>query len=182
MKRHHQAIHKILRYLKGNPSSGIFFETNNKVHLKAFSDSNLASCFETRRSTIGFCIFLGTSLVSRKTRKQSTVSRSSSEVEYRALITTTCELQWLTYLITNLHVKDFLPSALYCDNQAARHIAHNLSFHERTKHINLFCHVVREKLKEKLFQLLPIRTSLHICSQNLWSLVVSKILFQSSDC
>jgi len=97
-------------------------------------------------------------LISWKTKKQSTVSRSSSEVEYRALAATTCELQWLTYLLHDLHIDDFLPSILCCDNQTARHITQNPRFHERTKHVDLDFHVVREKLKANLFHLLSIKT------------------------
>ena len=104
-------------------------------------------------------MFLGTSLISWKPKKQNTVSRSSSEAEYRALATTTCELQWLSYLLRDLQVQTTDQSTLYCDSQSARQIAHNPTFHERTKHIDLDCHIVREKLQSKLFHLLPIRSS-----------------------
>jgi len=88
------------------------------------------------------------------------VSRSSSEAEYGALATLTCEIQWLKYLINEFKIKIQTPAVVYCDNQSARYIAHNPSFHERTKHIEIDCHVVREKLQSKLFQLLPI-SSIH---------------------
>jgi len=83
------------------------------------------------------------------------VSRSS-EAEYRALETTCCEVQWLSYLIEDLYLVTSNNASLFCDSQSARHIAHNNSFHERTKLIDIDCHVVREKLKQGLFQLLPI--------------------------
>lgn len=110
----------------------------------------------THKSTTGFCIYIGTSLISQKTKKQSTISRSSSETKYRALATTVYELQWLTYLLHDLQVIMVTLANLYCDNQAARHIAMNLVFHERTKHLDIDCHVVREKLQAGLFHLLPI--------------------------
>ena len=112
----------------------------------------------TRRSTTGFCIFLEESLISWKTKKQSTVSRSSSEAEYRALASTSCQLQWLTFLLRDLHVITPNSACLYCDSQAARHIALNSSFHECTKHIDIDCHVVHERLQQNLFHLLPIRS------------------------
>jgi len=90
-------------------------------------------------------------------KKQNIVSRSSSEVEYRALATKICELQWLTFLLLNLQVDVVTPTNLYCDNQVVRHIIMNLVFHERTKHIDIDCHVVREKLLVVLFHILPVK-------------------------
>ncbi len=119
---------------------------------------HLASCILTRRSTTGFCIFLGESLISWKTKKQNTVSRSSSEAEYRALAATCCEVQWVTFLLEDLDITTHSTKNLYCDSQSARHIAQNHSFHERTKHLDIDCHVVRERLQQGLFNLLPIST------------------------
>jgi hypothetical protein len=86
------------------------------------------------------------------------VSRSSSEAEYRALASTICEIQWLTYLLKDLRIKFTNPALLFCDNDSARHIAQNVVFHERTKHIEIDCHMVRERLQKGLMDLLPINT------------------------
>ncbi|RZB80187.1 Retrovirus-related Pol polyprotein from transposon RE1 [Glycine soja] len=80
-------------------------------------------------------------------------------LESRALASTTCELQWITSLLQNLYVPHITPSLLYYDSQSARHIASNPNFHERTKHINIDCHIVRKKLQAKLFHLLPMPSS-----------------------
>ena len=87
------------------------------------------------------------------------MSRSSSEAEYRALASTTCELQWLTYLLRDLKVSCSKPAVLYCDNQSALHIAANPVFHERTKHLDIDCHLVREKAQEGLMRLLPVSSA-----------------------
>ena len=155
-KLHHQAVQRILRYIKSFPAQGIFFPKSTDIQLKAFSDTDWASCITTRRSTTGFCIFLGNSLISWKTKKQSTISRSSSEVEYRTLATTCFEIQWLVYLLRDLCIKANNAASLFCDSQSARHITHNNGFHERIKHLDIDCHVVREKLQHGLFHLLPI--------------------------
>ena len=153
---HSQATFRILCYLKQAPGSGLFFPANSSLQLKAFSDSDWAGCLDIRCSITGFSIYLGDSLVSWRSKKQPTVSRSSSETEYRALATTTCELQWLTYLLNDLHVSANQPALLYYDNQSALQIAANKVFHEHTKHIDINCHLVREKVQSGLIKLLPV--------------------------
>ena len=72
------------------------------------------------------------------------------QAKYRAIATITCEIQWLVYLLQDLKIPFEQPSLLYCDNDSARYIAANPVFYERTKHIEINCHIVREKLKKGL--------------------------------
>ncbi|CAJ2651351.1 uncharacterized mitochondrial protein AtMg00810-like [Trifolium pratense] len=153
---HFKAAHKVLRYLKGNPGTGLFFPRNSSIQLLGFSDADWGGCIDSRRSITGYCFFLGQSLICWKSKKQLTVSKSSSEAEYRALASATCELQWLSYLLRDLQVTTDKLHALYCDSQSALHIASNPVFHERTKHLDIDCHIVREKLQGGLMKLLPI--------------------------
>lgn len=133
-----------------SPSQGLLFSSNSTLQLKAFSDSDWASCSDTRRSITGLSIFLGDFLISQKSKKQQIFSWSSSEAEYQALASTVRELQWLNDLLRDLNVEFISAAILYCDNQSACHIVSNAIFHERTKHIKIGCHVVQEKLIAKL--------------------------------
>ncbi|KAK2453566.1 putative mitochondrial protein [Trifolium repens] len=155
---HYNAACRVIRYLKHNPGRGLLFPRSSDLQILGFTDADWAGCLDTRKSTTGYCFFIGSSLVSWKAKKQTTVSRSSSEAEYRALSSATCELIWLLYLLNDLKIQCSKPPVIYCDSQSALHIASNLVFHERTKHLEIDCHLVREKLQQGLLRLLPIST------------------------
>lgn len=143
---HYDATVRIFCYIKSSPGQGIMFPTTNSLQVSAYFDFDWSSCPLTRRSTNGFLIQLGNSPISWYAKKQSTISRSSAKAEYRALASTSCELTWLKKLLLDLQVPHPQPMLLYCDNQAALHIDQNPVFHECTKHIEIDCYIVHEKL------------------------------------
>ncbi|KAL0342499.1 UNVERIFIED_CONTAM: Retrovirus-related Pol polyprotein from transposon RE2 [Sesamum calycinum] len=138
------ALH-LVRYLKGTSHNGFFFPISSSLQLRAYYDVDWGSYTDTRRSISGFCVFLGSALISWKTKKQATVSRSSAEVEYRSLAATVCELQWISYILPGLGFSPSLPIRMFCDNKATLHIMANPIFHERTKNLYIDCHVVRNQ-------------------------------------
>ncbi|KAL0451427.1 UNVERIFIED_CONTAM: Retrovirus-related Pol polyprotein from transposon RE2 [Sesamum latifolium] len=155
------AVH-VVRYLRGTPTKGLFFPSTSNFMLRAYCDADWASCTDSRRSLTGFYTFLGDVLMSWKTKKQTTVSRSTAEAEYRSMAATVCELKWISYILSDLGVPVQLPIQLFCDNQAALHIMANPVFHEQTKHIELDCHVVRDAYKDGFINPSFIRSSLQL--------------------
>jgi hypothetical protein len=143
---HWEAVLRIVKYLKLHPGRGLLYRSSGHLRIEAFTDSDWAGGPSDRKSTTGYCVFLGGNLVNWKSKKQTVVARSSAEAEYRAMAHTTCEVVWLRSLLEEIGFTVQLPMPLYCDNQAAIHIASNPVFHERTKHIEVDCHLVREKL------------------------------------
>ncbi|XP_073025307.1 uncharacterized protein [Primulina eburnea] len=151
-KSHMDAVIRVVKYLKCSPGLGILLSSKNSMTLSAYCDSDWASCPMSRRSLTGFCIQLGTSLLSWRTKKQNTVSRSSAEAEYRAMAAATCEIVWIRGVLNDMGLTLTAPARLFCDNKAALHIAANPMYHERTKHIEIDCHLIREKLKSGIIQ------------------------------
>ncbi|XP_035843977.1 uncharacterized mitochondrial protein AtMg00810-like [Helianthus annuus] len=141
---HFQLVKRILRYVKGTLSHGLTFDRPPNTVLLGFSDADWARCLDTRRSTYGYCIYLGGNLVSWSAKKQPTVSRSSCESEYRAMANTTAEIIWLTNLLRELHALPQTRPTLLCDNKSALFLSQNPISHKRAKHIDIDYHFVRE--------------------------------------
>lgn len=148
-EEHWLAVKRILRYLKGTIHLGLHVSATSSLDLHAYSDADWAGCPDDRRSTSGFCVFLGSNLLSWGSKKQSTVSRSSTEAEYRSMAGACTELVWLQQLLRELHVPLKSNPILWCDNLGATFLASNPVFHARTKHIEIDYHFVREKVANK---------------------------------
>lgn len=147
---HMKAVNRILQYLKDSPGRGIWMQRNRHSYISAYTDADWAGCQTDRRSTTGYCTFVGGNLVTWKSKKQNVVARSSAEAEYRAMASTTSEIIWLRALLQDLGFDSSQPTKMFCDNQAAIHIASNPVFHKRTKHIEVDCHFVRENVQAKI--------------------------------
>ena len=139
---HYAVVLRILRYLKGTLFHGLFYSTQSPLVLCAFSDADQVGNPTDHKSTTGYCFFLGSSLISWRSKKQTHVAHSNTEAEYRALADTTSKLLWLRWLLKDLGVSTSSATPLYCDNQSAIHIVHNDVFHERTKHIEIDCYFI----------------------------------------
>jgi hypothetical protein len=156
---HYNLIKRIMRYIKGTSHYGLQFHKSATHELIAYSDADWAGCPDTRKSTSGFCVFLGSNLVSWSSRRQPTVSRSSAEAEYRAVANCIAESCWIRQLLQELHHTPTKATVVYCDNVSAMYLSSNPVQHQRTKHVEIDLHFVRDRVALGEARVLHVPTS-----------------------
>ncbi|XP_019092312.1 PREDICTED: uncharacterized protein LOC109129126 [Camelina sativa] len=139
-------LKRILRYVKGTLNLGMPIRKHNNPTLSAFCYSDYAGCKDTRRSTSGFCILLGSTLVSWSAKRQKTLSNSSTESEYRALSVVARELTWISSLLRDIGIPQYQPTRVFCDNLSAVYLSANPALHNWTKHFDKDFHYIRERV------------------------------------
>ncbi|KAM3405620.1 hypothetical protein ACQJBY_008243 [Aegilops geniculata] len=150
---HWSAVKRILRYICSTASYGLLLQPAPSYEISAFSDADWAGCPDDRRSTGGYAVFLGPNLIAWNARKQATVSRSSTEAEYKAIADATAEIIWVQSLLGELRIPPTRSPVLWCDNIGATYLSSNPVFHARTKHIEVDYHFVRERVGQKLLSI-----------------------------
>lgn len=121
--------------------------------MELFTDADWAGDQDDRKSTSGYCTFAWGNLVTWRSKKQSVVARSSVEVEFRAIALGICEGIWLKRVLEELKQSMNLPIKLYSENMAAINISHNPVQHDRTKHVEIDRHFIREKIDDGVIRL-----------------------------
>jgi histone deacetylase 1/2 len=144
---HWTTVKRILRYLHGTISLGLRLSKSSSTVVGAFSDTDWAGCPDDKRSTGGFAVYVGSNLVIWNAKKQATVSRSSTEAEYKSLANATAKVMWVQTLLAELGVSQSKAAVLWCDNIGATYLF------ARTKHIEVDYHFVRERVAQKLLDI-----------------------------
>ncbi|KAM2196223.1 hypothetical protein ACFX1R_030129 [Malus domestica] len=154
---HYDLVKRILRYVQGTISYGLTYSSSSDSSLVAFSDSDWAADPNTRRSITGFVVYLGHNPISWQSKKQASVSRSSTEAEYKSLAHCAADITWIRNLLLDLHQVLLDPPLIHCDNLSALALCSNPVFHTRIKHLDTDFHFIREKVQKKdiLVQYVP---------------------------
>jgi hypothetical protein len=156
---HLTAMKRILRYLRGTPDFGLLLRRSSSSDLVVYTDADWAGCPDTRRSTSGYVVFLGDKLVSWSAKRQIVVSRSSAEAEYRAVANGVAEATWLRQLLHELQAPPSRCTLVYCDNINVVYLSTNPIQHQRTKHVEIDLHFVRENVAIGQVRVLHVPTT-----------------------
>jgi hypothetical protein len=138
---------------------GLWYPRNQSLQLTTYSNADWANCVDERKSTSGGAFFLGNSLVAWLSKKQGSISLSTTETEYIATATCCTQVLWMIQTLANLEVKYTTPIPIYCDNTSAISVSKNPVFHSKTKHIPIKYHFLREQLTNQIVQVHYIPTT-----------------------
>ncbi|GJX35978.1 putative ribonuclease H-like domain-containing protein [Tanacetum coccineum] len=155
---HLNAVKKIFKYLKGQPKLGLWYPKDSPFQLEAYSDSDYAGSHGDRKSTTGGCQFLGRRLISWQCKKQTIVATSSTEAEYVAAASCCAQVLWIQNQLLDYGF-NFMNTKIFIDNQSTICIVKNPVFHQRTKHIEIRHHFIRDANEKNLIQVLKIHTN-----------------------
>jgi hypothetical protein len=139
---HLAAMKRTLRYLRGTLDYGLLLRRSASSDLMVYTDADWAGCPDTRRSTSGYAMFLGTNLVSWSSKRQNVISRLSAKAEYRAVANGVAETCWLRQLLQELHAPLTKSTLIYCDNVSTVYLSTNPIQHQRLKHVEIDLHFV----------------------------------------
>ena len=145
---HWEGVKRVLRYLNGTTSYGILIKPVPQLTIQSFADADWGSCKEDRRSTSGYCTFLGTNPIMWTSRKQAVVSRCTSEAEFRSVADSVSDVLWLLAVLKEMHITIIGTPTIWCDNSGTVAMAANPVLHSKSKHFELDLFFVREKVED----------------------------------
>ena len=156
---HWVAAKHVLRYLRGTVGYGLRYTSNSDLTLVSYLDSDWAGSEDDRKSNFGCCFSLGSAMVSWFSRKQSTVALSTTEAEYIAACMAAREAICLRKLLAGLSGQSLEPTVIHCDNQSCVKMSINPVQHDRTKHVEMKYHYIREMVQRRAMELRYIPTN-----------------------
>ena len=145
---HWKALKRILRYIQGTVSLGMFYSNSDKYKLVGYSDSDWCGDIDDRKSTSGYVFFMGNTAFTWLSKKQPIVTLSTCEAEYVAASWCVCHAIWLRRLMSKMELEQKGATIIQVDNRSAIELAKNPVNHERSKHIDVRFHFIREHVKE----------------------------------
>ena len=172
---HLVAVKRILRYLVATPCFGLWYPKGSTFDLIGYSDSDYAGCKVDRKSTSGTCQFLGRSLVSWNSKKQTSVALSTAEAEYVAAGQCCAQLLWMRQTLRDFGY-NLSKVPLLCDNESAIRMAENPVEHSRTKHIDIRHHFLRDHQQKGDIEVF------HVSTENQLADIFTKPLDEKTFC
>ena len=143
---------------KGKRKFGVLFKANGNLDIQAYTDADWAGDKGNRRSTSGYFTLVGGNLVTWRSKKQKVVALSSAEAEFRGVARSLAEVLWIKKLLTEIGFPPTKTSRIMCDNKAAIQISENPVQHDRTKHVEVDRHFIKEKLEAGIVELPYVRS------------------------
>ena len=150
---HLAAIKRILRYLKGTVGYGILYKKEEEVKLTCWSDSDYAGDFDDRKSTSGYVFMIGDNAIAWSSKKQPIVNLSTTEAEYVAAASCSCQGIWLRRILHHLNEDQKEVTTIHCDNSSSIKLSKNPVMHGRCKHIDVRFHFLRDLAKDGIIEL-----------------------------
>ncbi|KAG5884930.1 hypothetical protein JTB14_001888 [Gonioctena quinquepunctata] len=160
MKTHWNAVKRIIRYLNATSELGIHYSKEEQLKPSGFSDWDYSSDKDTRKSTTGYILKLCNGAVTWSSKRQHAVTLSTTEAEYVAACQATKEAIWIRRLMNDIGESVSMGTPLNIDNQSAIKLMHNPEFHNRTKHVDIQFHFVREKFQDGEIEHVYVSTKL----------------------
>lgn len=148
-KIHFGAARRILRYVGSTTNFGIWYKHSKSIDLVGHSDSDWAGCVDDRKSLSAYVFSIGSGAVAWRSKKQQTVALSSTKAEYISATAAARQAIWLRRVLEDLGFCQNKPTIIYCDNKSAINLSKNPVMHDRSKHIELKYHYIREMVKQK---------------------------------
>ena len=145
-EKHMEVVYRILKYLKGNPGKGLFFGKSKERGIEVFINADEVVLVNDKRSTSSYSTLVLGNLVTWRSKKQTAVARSGVEAKFRVIAHGICELLWLKLLLEELQATVKLPLKICSDNKVTINVLHNLVHHDRTKHVEVDQHFIKEKV------------------------------------
>ncbi|GJZ22272.1 ribonuclease H-like domain-containing protein [Tanacetum coccineum] len=158
---HFAALKRILRYVRGTVDFGLQLYVSATTSLLGYTDADWAGCPSTRMSTLGYCVFLGDNLLSWSAKQQHTISRSSVKAKYHGVANVVAETAWVRNLLCELHSPLMTVTLVYYDNVSAVYMSANPIQHQRTKHIEIDIHFVRDMVTAGQVRVLHVPSRFH---------------------
>jgi len=144
---HWEAVKRILRYVQHTLDYGLVYKRQGSLESVGFTDADFAGCLDSRKSTTGWVFMLGGAAISWSSKRQSSVALSTCEAEYMAAAQAAMEAAWHKNIMEELGMSQEAPIWIGCDAQAALQLLKNPVYHDRTKHIAVKVHFVRQLME-----------------------------------